>query len=374
MSLEEANRALREGIALLEVGRAEEALGRLGAAVAENPEDAEAHCHLARALSLLGRSPDALEAATAGATLAPGWEWPHRLRSHALLELGRTQEAVAAGEEAVRLEPEFGPCHEALADALIADRQYWTGFHVAERARQLEPDDSGPWETMANALAAIERWDEAIECFKGALERDPENPMAHNNLGCAYLGKNDKTRAKEAFERAVRLDPAEPLFRENLALASRIRANPQWLLYVFLAAGFVTLSLTADSDSAGETALAVVAILAAVLSIWWITFTVRTRNASAGERDLLKRQSFFERFDFSGWTPWPFLIPSPFWFAGSTIVLVAAILEMLRERTWDDSFTWAFLLILLLIAVFSAGRSRLYLTRTGHWPPWEGWR
>ena len=367
-----ARRALGEGNALLELGRTDEAIARLSAAVASDPEDAEAQCSLALALAQAGRSREALETATVAAALAPESDWPQRLRAIALLQLGRAKEALVPAEDAVRLEPELAECHEVHADALVANKQYDAAIEAAGRAVNLNPEDPGPWETIGSAHLEKKQWFLAVNAYRAALERDPENAMAHNNLGIAYLRNDEPDAARECFERAVRIDPSRQLFRDNLALTSRAHVNGGWILIavaVVVWIGGRGVLRESDVDVAAGV-LAMVILLAVILAVWAIGARRRMRETSAGVQDLLGRQSFFERFDFHGWTPWPFLIPSPIWFVGSCVAMVAIAASALADGSWTIDTT-AWIAALALVAGFSGGRAQLYLRRKDRWPPWR---
>ncbi|HYS05796.1 MAG TPA: tetratricopeptide repeat protein [Candidatus Dormibacteraeota bacterium] len=101
------------GVALLDRGRAREAVGPLREALALAASSVEAHYNLGVALILLDENRDGLEEALSHLKLAimlrPPFAPAHAQAARALLLMGRDREAEVEAREAVRLEPDLLP-------------------------------------------------------------------------------------------------------------------------------------------------------------------------------------------------------------------------------------------------------------------------
>jgi hypothetical protein len=112
-----------EGRALVQAGRAADALPLLRAAFAAAPLD-ETRLDLAFALLTAGRPPDALAEVDALLAGSPAFADGHFIRGLILEALGRRDDAVAAYRELLRLEPDGqeAPAARARLDTLAAGR------------------------------------------------------------------------------------------------------------------------------------------------------------------------------------------------------------------------------------------------------------
>ena len=206
--------ASRRGEALIELGRAEEALAHLRRAIAEEPGDSRAHCLMAIAYFRLDRPREMLESATAARGADPQSEWPHRLRSIALRALGR--DAVPDAVQAARLEPEEPLTHAEVARALQARRDFAGAEAAARYAVSLNPELVQSHAALADVLLGHGRAFEAVGAYRTALELKPDDALLLNNLAVARLRSNDRAGVSEQFEAAMRIDPRAAVARHNL--------------------------------------------------------------------------------------------------------------------------------------------------------------
>jgi protein O-GlcNAc transferase len=58
-------------------------------------------------------------------------------------------------------------------------------------------------------LATPEQQEMAIAAFETALELDPAAPNVHYNLGLVHLDRDDIDRARETFQRALQVNPSD---------------------------------------------------------------------------------------------------------------------------------------------------------------------
>jgi tetratricopeptide (TPR) repeat protein len=133
--------ALLEARKLRDQGRAEDALARLQAAAAADPQSVEAQAEL----------------------------------GHSLVSARRTRDAIAPLQRAVKLAPATAAAWYDLAFALREDGQTAAAVDAYRRYVTLRPDDPDAHYGLGRTLAILGRNDEALAAFRAytALERRP---------------------------------------------------------------------------------------------------------------------------------------------------------------------------------------------------------
>ena len=164
--------------ALLDQNRPAEALNSADAAAAA---DAGEHAHRLRAIALiqLGRAEEALAAANVAVELAPHGPNAADVRSWVLSRADRTEEGLAEARRLVGLAPHWPEAHTRLGDALrrfaARNGQHW-GY--------LKADDA----------------------YREALRLDPENADARHELATNALSQGSAWRALGGLVDAGRTD------------------------------------------------------------------------------------------------------------------------------------------------------------------------
>ena len=195
---------------LIELGRYQEAIHRLGELDAA--DQASASCEFLRAQALLGleRTEEALAAADLGLARAPDSEWGHRIRAATLGRLGRQADALVAAQEAVRVAPHEFRCHLSLASAATNARRYWLAGEAADTALRLSPTSADAHAAAGSVALATGNNDAAREHFLAALAIDPQHAGARNALGVADLREQRTAEAIGHFQAAARVNPVGP--------------------------------------------------------------------------------------------------------------------------------------------------------------------
>ena len=161
------------GIVAFQLGKVDEALELLGAAVAVHPGNAEAHNNLALVLLALGHVEQAATACRRALTLNPWLPDAHFNLGHALLDLDRPAEAAEAYDQAARLRPDAASVHFQLGLARHAAGELAGAIAALERSAELEPTSGRALYGLGNVLQAAERLDEAASVYGRALDREP---------------------------------------------------------------------------------------------------------------------------------------------------------------------------------------------------------
>jgi tetratricopeptide (TPR) repeat protein len=161
------------GSALLDSGRAAEAIPPLQQAILLEPEFEQAHYNLANAFLALGKTSDAIGEYNIALLLNPDDAQAHYNAGNALMQASRLPEAIAQYEQALKLIPDSAEIHGNLGQAF-----------------------------MRSGIPAS-----AIAQFARASELDPTSPIAAYNLGLAHLQLGQTALAISQFQYALRIDP-----------------------------------------------------------------------------------------------------------------------------------------------------------------------
>ena len=231
------------GTALYRLGRFEEAVTHLHAAVVADPGYVDAWGNLGVAQQKLNQLPQAIESYRQALALKPDLVWVRYNLSTVLLQMGKP---VDAANEIATTETSAGTANNRLmlAEALLTKGQFaqavdqyqramdfgelpqmpWaiSGYSLLQIGRAPEaeqylrlaiarrPDDSGAYSNLGNALQQLGRLDEALEAYRLALAAPTgaSHPHVHNDFGVALARAGEMGQAVSEFREAVRLDPS----------------------------------------------------------------------------------------------------------------------------------------------------------------------
>jgi tetratricopeptide (TPR) repeat protein len=191
------------GQALRKLGRHDEAIARLGEAIARAPELAA--LPRARALARLDGVRGALPPAEADAGAAAG----------ANAEVEAEAEAVLRDlETAARLEPPGSGTaaedHTLRGRLLLARNRPGEALSAADAALAVDPDATAAHLIKVAALMRLERLGDVIESCDGALARGAGSTELYRLRGMARLRRQDFAGAIEDDTMALSLHPARP--------------------------------------------------------------------------------------------------------------------------------------------------------------------
>ncbi len=222
------------GMAALELGEAERAIGHFQRLARLRPNDVETRADLAKALLTVGRADEALALANGSGfpALARIEAWLRQQRGEDRLavaayartlkaepddamswnnlgnihaKIGNVDRAISAFELAITHAPNEALIYLNLADVLRGADRGAARLKVARDAAAIAPDNRAVQTELALALAHVEELDQAIIVLEAAVERWPDFGESHLELGRLYEATN-RTEALAAFLAA--LDPA----------------------------------------------------------------------------------------------------------------------------------------------------------------------
>ena len=209
------------------LGRAYENAGRLEPAIAQYREairirpSAGALSNLGNALAKNGDPQAAVASFEAALALDPDSADAHGNLGVVRGMLGDWQQAIESYERALALDPDhprtlcnLGRVHERAGDSARATARY-------EEAVRRDPGCGHGHRYLGYRHFQAGDLDRALPHLEAVLRLDPDSADAHNDVGSVYARKGDPGRAAAHFEQALRLDPGNSVARENLARLRR---------------------------------------------------------------------------------------------------------------------------------------------------------
>ena len=167
------------GVALVEDGRADEAIAHFEKALVLRPASAECENNLGDALNRLGRSTEAIPHLETALRLQPRYAEAANNLGVAFMATHRAHEGLACFAEAIRLKPAFDLPHRNLGLATARSGRTAESIPHFARAVALNPAYAEAQLEWATALTILGRYTEAFPHFEAALKLNPASADAH---------------------------------------------------------------------------------------------------------------------------------------------------------------------------------------------------
>jgi tetratricopeptide (TPR) repeat protein len=194
------------GIALVELGRYQEAITNLSAALAKHPNDPDLLYYLGRAAGLLSKGAlDNLEGT-----------FPNSARAHQSLAenyavLRRVPEAEKEYEEALRLAPDARGIHLELGQLYAASGDWAKAEEQFEAESKLQPDDAETAFRLGNAELEQGKLTLAQRELERANQLRPRMPETLYSLGKAASLAGDASGAEKAWTELLAIEQRSDL-------------------------------------------------------------------------------------------------------------------------------------------------------------------
>lgn len=183
---------LRQGIALQQAGKLEQAAGLYKQVLAENPRQVNA-------LQLMGQ---------------------------AALQSGRLALAQQLLERALDIKPDLGPAWRDLGYLANAQSNSARARECLVRAVKLMPDDAGLNNDLGALLNQLGEFDASIMYFEAAIALNPGDPAPHSNLAMSLRQASRPLEARAACEKAIALAPDFAKAHATLGMTLRDLGEP----------------------------------------------------------------------------------------------------------------------------------------------------
>jgi tetratricopeptide (TPR) repeat protein len=195
-------------VALLDLGRLDEAVASYQRALEIKSDYVDAHINLGNALRSLGRLDEAVTSYRSALVIDPGHAEVHNNLGLALRSLGRSDDAVASYREALANKPNYAEAHGNLGNALLDLGRLDDAVASYRRALEIKPDLAEAHNNLGNALLDLGQLDEAVASYGHALAIKPDYAEAHSNLGIALRLQGRTDEAEVSCRRALEFNPA----------------------------------------------------------------------------------------------------------------------------------------------------------------------
>jgi protein O-GlcNAc transferase len=205
-------------------GRDQDALNQIEAALAIQPDAAEALAIRGNILIRFQRLDEALASFNQAIAHRPDYAEALYNRGNCRQYLGQHENAVADYSRALALNPGYEPALTNRGNALSKLRRFSEGLTDYEAALRLRPGDPPALYHRANAFKDLQRFDEALGDYDRALALDPDLAAAWNNRGMVLRELGRPAEALASFDRALALKPDD-------AAALFQRGTLQWTDY-----------------------------------------------------------------------------------------------------------------------------------------------
>ena len=200
--------ALRErGLALMQLGKAQEALASLNEAVRLAPDDYVALNGMGVILLSVNQLPTALACFERALALQPNDVTANHNRGLAFMSLARFDEARQCFERTLQLAPGSQPTWLWRGKCNLELHRPEEALACFQHAASLAPADFAAHFQAGLALTQLNRTRQAMAAFTTALGCNPGSAEAFNNRGALAVRLFNPEEAIKDFERAIELNP-----------------------------------------------------------------------------------------------------------------------------------------------------------------------
>lgn len=181
-----------------------------------SPDYSEARSNLGNALKDLGRPEDAVECYQTVLEAHPGLAEVHFNLGNALKDLGRLNDAAESYRKAIGINPEYAEAHSNLGTALAELGQLDDAVIAHNKALALRPDFAEALTNLGAAYDKLGRLNEAAEAYEKAIAVKPDLAAAHSNYGNVLKEMGRMEDAAASYEQALAHRPQYPEALTNL--------------------------------------------------------------------------------------------------------------------------------------------------------------
>jgi tetratricopeptide (TPR) repeat protein len=211
-----AAKTLKAASARIGAGDLAGALPMLAQAVAEDPDNAEAHHLYGLALRRTGSNEEALVHFRAAARLLPDSLQYRTNLAKALVEAGQAGEAIETYEAVLKSRPDSPSSMQQLAEIHAAAGNYEQALPLLTRAAEIAPNKADLQEEVGFALEKTGRTEAAKEAYQRALEADPKAALGRSRLAEMIFTEGRKDEAVQMVRTGLQQNPQSPELHRSL--------------------------------------------------------------------------------------------------------------------------------------------------------------
>lgn len=192
--------------------------------VASRPADAWARQDLAACYEALGRREDALRQLRAAVALAPDSADGFYQLGTTLLKMRDGVAAAASLRRAIELKPQWSEAWNNLGVALLLQSDLSGAIRHFKAAAQLDPTNADALFNQGRVLAAQDEWKASLDAFRGALQLSPSDPDILIAAATSAAASAQTAAAVQFYRAVLDVEPQHAAAFTNLA---RLLASQQ---------------------------------------------------------------------------------------------------------------------------------------------------
>ena len=179
----EAWELVNKGVALVYLGKPQEAIACYDRALEIYPGFAKVWFNKGNALGRLGKDQEAIACFDRALEINPRDAAVWYNKGIALGRLGKPQEEIACYDRALEINPGYVDAWNNKGISLGKLGKPQEEIACYDRALEINPGDADAWNNKGNALVGLGKPQEAIACYDKALEINPRDAMAWGGKG-----------------------------------------------------------------------------------------------------------------------------------------------------------------------------------------------
>lgn len=218
----------KEGDALADQGKYEDAVNAYDVAISTNPQNADTWINKSKALCAQGNYDEAIEACEEALKINPRLAEAWSCKGNALIGLGRYDEAVRAYDEAIKIDPNYCSAWISKGEALFAIGKHNESLEALDQATKIDPQNPLAWFEKGEILYILGMEGDnylfigylldAGDCFDKALELNLDESTAciawYHKGNILYITGRD-SEAVAAYDEALKINPTQSEIREK---------------------------------------------------------------------------------------------------------------------------------------------------------------
>lgn len=208
MNDQQANALFEQSIALLQQGKAQEALKHLSKLDQAIPSNPGILYFTATGYSILGNKQKAIQIYERVLRLNPQFIEAYNNIALDLAYLGEHETAIGFIDQALSIRPDFIEAIDNKGCFLNATGNYRAACNCFESALRINPKDTIALANLSSALISLGEYNKAMDFAQFLIDTDPEDYKGHFNIGKIFLCLEEPDRAISHFINAYRINPA----------------------------------------------------------------------------------------------------------------------------------------------------------------------
>lgn len=191
------------------VDDAEGGLREARSALAENPNDAEAHKNAGLALEILKKFEASEQEYQEALRLKPDYAAARYDLGILFHEEKKYDRAIEEYKKAITLDPANGNIPYNMGHSFEEKGDLDSAIHEYREAIRFNPDKFEFRSSLGHALESRMMYADAVKVFREMEAKWPDSPLCHDCLGNALYGVQDLVGAEKEFRQAIALDPTD---------------------------------------------------------------------------------------------------------------------------------------------------------------------